>query len=493
MPSYMMLAAVLIPIVSGISVMLIPFKSARARNIYIEIFTLITSVIIFGLIFNRPEGSITIFRFTGELTIGLALDSVGSVFSVIIAFLWPFANLYAFEYMEHDSRQHLFFGFYLITYGVTAGIAMSEGIVSMYFFYELLTMVTIPLVIHELNPESVYATRTYMYYSLGGAAFAFIGMIFILVFGTSHSFVPGGVLDMAEVGSRTNLMLIVYVLCFCGFSVKAAMFPFSGWLPKAGVAPTPVTALLHAVAVVKAGAFATIRVTYFCFGTEILKGTWAQYLLMGITSFTIVYGCSRALKETHFKRRLAWSTVSNLSYIMFGVVVMTPEGLTGGLCHMIVHALVKITSFFCAGAIIHRANKNYIYELDGLGRKMPLTFIIYTISGFALMGVPGLAGFTSKWSLANAATTSGNFMGYIGLGCILVSALLTAIYMLTVSVRAFFPGKDFDYSKAAEEISDPTWKMLVPLFVFVILMFVIGLCPSLLTGAVESVVSSVIS
>lgn len=247
--------------------------------------------------------------------------------------------------MEHDSRQNLFFGFYLITYGVTAGIAMSEGIISMYFFYELLTMVTIPLVIHELNPESVYATRTYMYYSLGGAAFAFIGMIFILMFGTSPSFVAGGVLDMNEIGSRTNMMLIVYVLCFCGFSVKAAMFPFSEWLPKAGVAPTPVTALLHAVAVVKAGAFATIRVTYFCFGTEILRGTWAQYLLMGLTSFTIVYGCSRALKETHFKRRLAWSTVSNLSYIMFGAVIMTPEGLTGGLCHMIVHALVKITTF----------------------------------------------------------------------------------------------------------------------------------------------------
>lgn len=325
MQSYMMLAAVLIPILSGISVMLIPFKSARARNVYIELFTLITSVIVFALVFNPPESSITIFKFTGQLTIGLSLDKVGSVFAVIIAFLWPFANLYAFEYMEHDSRQNLFFGFYLITYGVTAGIAMSEGIISMYFFYELLTMVTIPLVIHELNPESVYATRTYMYYSLGGAAFAFIGMIFILMFGTSPSFVAGGVLDMNEIGSRTNMMLIVYVLCFCGFSVKAAMFPFSEWLPKAGVAPTPVTALLHAVAVVKAGAFATIRVTYFCFGTEILRGTWAQYLLMGLTSFTIVYGCSRALKETHFKRRLAWSTVSNLSYIMFGVVIMTPR------------------------------------------------------------------------------------------------------------------------------------------------------------------------
>lgn len=143
--------------------------------------------------------------------------------------------------------------------------------------------------------------------------------------------------------------------------------------------------------------------------------------------------------------------------------------------------------------MIHRAEKNYIYELDGIGRRMPLTFIVYTISGFALMGVPGLAGFTSKWSLAHAATTSGNVMGYVGLACILISALLTAIYMLTVSVRAFFPGKDFDHSSLSEEISDPTWKMLVPLFVFVVLMFVIGLCPSVLTNAVESVVSTVIS
>ncbi|MDO4458637.1 MAG: proton-conducting transporter membrane subunit [Clostridia bacterium] len=485
MSNKMMLIAVLLPIISGIIVMAMPHSKTKTRNTFIELMTVITSIIIFMLIFKSPKEALTIFKFTGQLTIGLKLDGTGKVFCAIIAFLWPFATLYAFEYMEHEHRQNFFFGFYMITYGVTAGIAMSEGIISLYFFYEMLTMVTIPLVIHELNPESVYATRTYMYYSLGGAAFAFIGMIFLLMFGTSSSFTSGGVLDMTAVGDRVNLILIVYVLCFCGFSVKAAMFPFSSWLPKAGVAPTPVTALLHAVAVVKAGAFACIRVTYFCFGTEILKGTWAQYLLLGLTMFTIVYGCSRALKETHFKRRLAWSTVSNLSYILFGALIMSPAGLDAALSHMVCHALIKITAFFCAGAVIHKANKNYIHELDGLGRKMPKIFSVFTLSGLALMGVPGLAGFVSKWNLAEAAAAEGTLWGYLGIGAILISALLTAIYMMTISVRAYFPGKDFDFSKDAE-IQDPTWRMVLPLVVFVIVMFIIGLNPSYLNNAISS-------
>ncbi|MCD7884912.1 MAG: hypothetical protein LUI87_14595, partial [Lachnospiraceae bacterium] len=277
----------------------------------------------------------------------------------------------------------------------------------------------------------------YLYYSLGGAAFAFIGVIFILVYGTTPNFVAGGVLDLEKIGSRTNLLLMIYVFCFFGFSVKAAMFPFSGWLPKAGVAPTPVTALLHAVAVVKAGAFATMRITYYSFGTEFLRGTWAQTVVMIPVIFTIVYGCSRALKETHLKRRLAWSTVSNLSYILFGVTLMSPLGLTGALMHMICHAVIKICSFFCAGAVIVQSGNEYVYQLDGLGKKMPKVFVIFTISGMALMGVPGLPGFISKWTLVKAALDSTHPLAVVGIVALLISALLTAIYMLTISVRAF--------------------------------------------------------
>ena len=190
--------------------------------------------------------------------------------------------------------------------------------------------------------------------------------------------------------------------------------------------------------------------------------------------FTIVYGCSRALKETHIKRRLAWSTVSNLSYILFGVILMTPMGLTGAMAHMLFHSFMKICSFFCAGAVMYKTGRNYVHELDGFGRKMPRVFVIFTVSALALMGVPGLCGFVSKWNLAKAAVNSENTLAYIGVAALLVSALLTAVYMLTIVVRAFFPGKDFDY-ETIRDVEDPNWMMLVPLFVFAIVIFIFGL------------------
>lgn len=490
MNAYMMVVAVLLPMFGGILIPLFPFRRRNVMAVYIEILVLITSVLTFSLILNRPENAFVLFKFTGELSISFKLDATGSVFATIVAFLWPFATLYSFEYMKHEKNEKIFFMFYTITYGVTLGIAMAEDIVTLYFFYEMLTMVTLPLVLHTLSREAVLAARTYLYYSLGGAAFAFIGMIFVLTYGTTSNFTPGGVIDLTKLGDRMNLLLFIYVLCFCGFSVKAAMFPFSAWLPKAGVAPTPVTALLHAVAVVKAGAFATLRITYFSFGTDLLRGTWAQNLLMALIIFTIVFGCSRALKETHIKRRLAWSTVSNLSYILFGVILMTPLGFNGALSHMMSHAVMKISCFFCAGAIIYKTGKNYIHQLDGFGRKMPKVCMIFAISGMALMGVPGLCGFVSKWNLAKGTVASENPLAYVGLVAILISALLTAIYMMSIVIRMFFPGKDFDYSQIAD-VEDPNWIMILPLVVFVIVMFVIGLHPQFLTDVLTKVVASV--
>lgn len=364
--------------------------------------------------------------------------------------------------------------FYTITYGVTLGISFAANLLTMYFFYELLTLVTVPLVMHTLTREAILASRKYLYYSLGGAAFAFIGLIFMIVYGSTTDFVLGGVLDIGKIGERTNILLLIYVIAFMGFGVKAAIWPFNSWLPDASVAPTPVTALLHAVAVVKAGAFAIIRLTYYSFGTDFLRGTWAQTVLMLVVMFTIVYGCSRAVKETHLKRRLAYSTISNLSYILFGVLIMTPLGMVGALTHLVFHAVMKITSFFCAGAVMHQSGKQFVHELDGMGYRMPLVFGMFSLSALALMGVPGMAGFVSKWNLASAAVESGNVVAYFGIGCLLVSALLTAIYMLTIVVRAFFPGKDFD-GKALEGITDPNWKMLLPLILFTAIMLLLGL------------------
>lgn len=484
-----MITVVLLPILGGILIPMLPFRSRREMLWYIEALVLINSILVATMLLFQPEEAFVLFRFTGNLRVSFHLDGLGRVFAAMAAVLWPLAVLYSFEYMKHEQNEKSFFMFYVITYGVTLGIAMADNILTMYFFFEMMSLVTLPLIMHTRTREAVLASRSYLYYMIGGAAFAFIGMIFILSYGTTSTFVPGGVLDMAKIGDKTNMMLFVYVLCFLGFGVKTAIWPFSNWLPRAGVAPTPVTALLHAVAVVNTGAFATMRITYYSFGTGLLRGTWAQNLVMLLVLFTIVYGCSRALKETHFKRRLAWSTVSNLSYILFGVVLMTPLGLAAAVCHMLFHSFMKICSFFCAGAVIYKTEHNYIHELDGLGRKMPRVFVIFTICGMALMGVPGLPGFISKWQLAQAAVASENLMAWVGVGALLVSALLTAIYMLTISVRAFFPGKDFD-SRVLPDVKDPGWMMLAPLVIFTVVIVIFGLHPQPFLDILENVVSA---
>lgn len=477
MNKIMLFVVILLPVITGILIPVLPFKKRRYMEVFLEVMVIWNTILVWMLIMDAPAETLVFANFTGNLSIAFKIDGMAMVFAGLISFLWPLATLFAFEYMTKEEHEKVFFMFYTMTYGVTLGISLAANLLTMYFFYELLTLVTVPLVMHTLTREAILASRKYLYYSLGGAAFAFIGLIFVIIYGTTTDFVLGGVLDLAKVGDRTNVLLLIYVIAFMGFGVKAAICPFNSWLPQAGVAPTPVTALLHAVAVVKAGAFAILRLTYYSFGADFLRGTWAQYAVMAVVMFTIVYGCGRAVKETHLKRRLAYSTISNLSYILFGAVIMTPFGMIGALSHMVFHAFMKICSFFCAGAIMHQTGKHYVHELDGMGKKMPWVFGIFTISALGLMGVPGLAGFISKWNLAYAAVESGNVMAYFGIGCLLVSALLTAVYMLTIVIRAFFPAADFD-DAALNGVRDPNWKMLTPLMIFAVMIVVFGLFSS---------------
>ena len=408
MNQYWILAAVVLPILGGISIPLLPFGKRRWMTVYIETVVLLTSAIVGALLLGGTTKTFHVVHFVNNLSISFKIDGMSMVFAGLVAILWPLATLYAFEYMTHEGHEKTFFMFYTMTYGVTLGIAFASDMMSMYFFYELLTLVTVPLVMHSLNRESILAVRKYLYFSIGGAAFALMGMIFIMVYGRTCEFTYGGVFSLRDIRQHGGLLLWIYFFSFMGFGVKAAVWPMSSWLPQAGVAPTPVTALLHAVAVVNAGAFAIIRLTYYSFGTDFLQGTWVQNVCMAITMFTIVYGCSRAVKETHIKRRLAWSTVSNLSYILFGAMIMTPLGLVGALSHFVFHGFMKITSFLCAGAFMHQTGKKYVYEMDGMGKSMKIVFGTFAVSALGLMGVPGFAGFISKWNLTAAAVESGN-------------------------------------------------------------------------------------
>ncbi len=546
----LMTAVVLLPIIFGFLLLIFnnPIRSGhheRTMEIVTECLVLVNSLMVAALIISTGgrSGNLVLFRLYGQLTVMFKLDLMGSVFAGLVSFLWPLATLYSFEYMKNESRRPMFFAFYTMTYGVTLGVALAGNLITMYLFYEMLTFVTLPLVLYPMTREAARASRQYLYYSIGGAAFAFIGLVFVLSYsaiGTTE-FVAGGMLNPELAGQHKNLLLLVYVLAFFGFGVKAAIFPFHDWLPKASVAPTPVTALLHAVAVVKSGAFAVLRFTYFIYGTSFLRGTWAQWAAMTAALVTITFGSTMAVKEIHLKRRLAYSTVSNLSYILFGASIMTPLGLIGALTHLVAHAFMKICAFFCAGAIMHQTEKTYIHQLDGLGRKMPVTFTCFLMSGLSLMGIPLFAGFISKWNLIQAALSwggdavaagiPGGFIPYVGVGVILYSALMTGIYMLTVAIRAFFPAVGAALSSGSavsagavsssgstvsagavsssgnaasagaaqssgtsvrtegeeREASDPSWLMLVPLVIFVIMIFVIGLHPEPLLKILEMI------
>ena len=459
MSQYWILAAILLPVLGSLLIPAVSFRKRKTMCLYIEVLVLLTSSIVGLLLLGGKTEVFEVVHFVHNLSISFKIDGMTMVFAGLIAVLWPLATLYAFEYMSHEEHEKPFFMFYTMTYGVTLGIAFASDMVTMYFFYELLTLVTVPLVMHSLNRESILAVRRYLYYSIGCAAFALMGMIFLIVYGDSCEFTMGGVMSNAVLQQHGGLLLWIYLFSFMGFGVKAAVFPMSSWLPQAGVAPTPVTALLHAVAVVNAGAFAIIRLTYYSFGTDFLRGSWVQNAVMAVTMFTIVFGCSRAVKETHIKRRLAWSTVSNLSYIIFGATIMTPLGLVGALSHFVFHGFIKMCSFLCAGAFMHQTGKHHIYEMDGLGKSMKVVFGCFTVSSLGLMGVPGFAGFISKWNLTAAAVESGNVLAYGGIACLLISALLTAIYMLGVVVRAYFPKTGI----VRETAADPGWQMCVPL------------------------------
>lgn len=475
MSSVYLILPVVLPILGGALTPILHLPEKK-RNLYLEILVLATSALAILCVLKRPEEGFTMFHLTGNLDFALRLDGLGSMFTCLIAVLWPLATLYAFEYMRHEKRTTSFFAFYTMTYGVTLGIAMAGNLVTMYLFYELLTLVSVYLVMHPMTRKAIQASRIYLYYSIGGAAFAFLALVFVVALGNTTDFIPGGVLDVSRIGGNTQMVLVAYLLAFWGFGVKAAVFPFQGWLPKASVAPTPVTALLHAVAVVKSGAFAVMRLTYYCFNVELLRGTWVHAAVMMIAMLSIIYGSTMAVRETHFKRRLAFSTISNLSYILLGVSMMSPLGLLAGMSHMVFHAFMKIGSFFCAGAMLHQSGKEYIDELNGLAKKMPFVCFTFVIFSLSLIGIPLFAGFVSKWNIAAAAMDTGASypFAYLAVGVLLYSALMTAVYMLTVAVRLWFPDRGYDRA-SNEGITDPNWEMKLPLGIFAAVVLMFGL------------------
>ena len=488
----MLCLAVFLPIIAGLAMLIYPPKTKAYREWAVECVTLFTSFIVLLCLAEPSKTPSIAFMLMKDMPIAFTIDGLGSVFAGLVAFLWPLAVLYGFEYMEHEGGENHFFALYTITYGVTLGIATSANIMTMYIFYEFLTLCTLPLVMHGTSRESVKAGHEYMIYSFFGAAIGFVGVMIIVAFGQGGTVAMGGVLSEAFASEHPLLLRFGYLSAFLGFGVKAAIFPMHAWLPKASVAPTPVTALLHAVAVVKSGVFAIMRVTFFSFGAHLLRGTWAQHVAMLLAVLTIVYGSTMAVREHHFKRRLAYSTISNLSYIVLAACLMTAEGLTAALAHMVFHALMKITLFFCAGAVLVRTHKTQIESLRGFVNVMPFTVGVYTVAALALMGTPLLPGFVSKWMIGSAAVSGGYFMGYIGVAAILISAVLTAIYLMSVAFFMIFRPLEDTKGLTVGRNYDPTWKMKLPLAILTIAIVLCGIFSNNIVEMLAAVSAGVI-
>ncbi len=435
------------PLPALLGALLIPFfRSRRARNLWTEAVTLASAL--WAWIFACVPGGLSadpvlLIQIQPGLSIAFRADGAGRVFLLLVSFLWPLAALYAFDYMRHEEREGPFFTFYTLAFGISQLLALSANLFTLYLFYECLTLITLPLVTHHEDAESLRAGNVYVRFSIGGAALGLIGLLMLICLGAAGDFTPGGAgsaaLAAADPGSLSPVLLRIFLLAaILGFSAKAALFPLSSWLPRVSVAPTPVTALLHAVAVVNAGAFAAFRLIWDSFGPAVISGTWVQDAAMSLAAFTIVLGALMAVREQHLKRRLAWSTVSNLSYILFAFFLLTRDGIRAGMAHMIFHSLIKITLFWCAGLFQVKAGLEYLTDLRGVGRKMPLTAAVFTLAGIALIGIPPFPGFLSKWKIASAAIALGTPAAWAGAGALILSSVLGCIYLLNPAIQMFF-------------------------------------------------------
>ena len=452
-------------------------------NNYALISTTIISILSFICLSFCYGKGITILKLNDFVTIGFKIDGLSVVFAGVVSFLWPFATMYATKYMSHQSHIVRFFAFYTMTFATVLGIAYSANLFTLYLFYETLTFITLPLVTHKLDQRDTYAGRKYIYYSMAGAALSFCGMVIFYYYQSTLNFEHMGSIHSLNSPS----VLIAYLLMFMGFGVKAGVFPMHRWLIAAGVAPVTTTALLHAVAVVKSGVFAVMRVTYYLFDPELLSGTYAQTITILVASITIVFGSAMAMKSKHLKRRFAYSTVSQLSYILLAVTAMNTFGLVAACLHLIFHALIKIVVFYTAGNVAFVADKEYVSDIVGYAKVMKYTFLTYTVSILSLIGIPPLGGFFSKFAVAEAIISSQNEIAVFGVIALVVSALLTAIYTLQLSIIGYLPFKDFDKKKYIN-VKEADKKMVMPMCVITATMVILSLFSNHLVQAIQNLV-----
>lgn len=521
-----LLLPVVMPVAAGIVVLLYPgFRQVRKSLLTMVLGTLALETVLVGLALAGEE-SLRLWQLTDAAALILGVDGVSRLFAVLTVGVWLLVGVYSTAYMEHEQEEYRFFGFYLIVLGVLLGLDFSGNLITMYVFYELMTLTSLPLVLHERTKEAVAAGLKYLFYSVAGAFLALFGIFLLLQICGNQTFTPGGVLTgMLGAGvastegavtdslvwGKEGLFLTAVFCILVGFGAKAGMFPLHGWLPTAHpVAPAPASAVLSGV-ITKSGVLAVLRVVYFVVGPEVLRGTWVQQVWILLTLLTVFMGSMLAYKEPLLKKRLAYSTVSQVSYVLFGLSMLQPQAFVGALSHVVFHSLIKNALFLCAGAVIVMTGKTQVKDMRGLGRRMPVLLGCYTVVSLALVGIPPASGFISKWYLACGALASGTGVwAWLGPVVLLMSALLTAGYLLPLTIQGFFPGADWDkempklhagqvsqelYGEAVAEDrkkAEPSVWMLTPILVLTAGALLFGCFPGALIQMLETIGAGVL-
>lgn len=421
------------------------------------------------------DGSLQLAYFTDTMKLTLSFSSLSVFMAILMSLVFSASLIFAFEYTEHDEGRQKFFAYSLLTLSCLIGLCFAGNMLTFYLFYEAMTLASFPLVLHTKTEESRKAAFKYLGFSVFGAGLVLFGMM-LLGNGVFRGFTPCGIDGI----DKSNTL--AYLLMALGFSCKAGMFPLSAWLPTAHPqAPAPASALLSGI-ITKAGILGIIRTTFFVFGANAIIGTWAQQTMLILAIFTIFMGSMLAYKEKTFKKRLAYSSVSQLSYVIFGIFLLNPEGFMGAILQILFHALTKAGLFLCAGAVIHKTGIERTDALYGIGKKMPVVMACFTLLSLSLVGIPPLGGFSAKWHLISGAFENGA-MGIIGIAVLLISALLTAFYLLPITHDAFFAGK----TVAREDKKEPSLFMTVPLIVLCVLVLLGGI----FSGAFETLATDI--
>ncbi len=411
----------------------------------------------------------------------LRANALAMLFLTLSAGLWLLTTLYSIGYMREDRYRGRFYGFFGLAVTSTAGIALAGNLFTFFIFYELLTLSTYPLVVHRDNPEAMAAGRKYLVYTLAGGQVLLAGIVALQILVGPVEFTPGGTLSGVE--ASAGVLVLIFALMIVGLGVKTALVPLHSWLPAAMIAPTPVSALLHGVAVVKAGVFGIMRVVYEVFGIELTAQLGVAIPLAAVASFTIIYGSLKALAQDELKKLLAYSTVSQVSYIVLGTALPGFLVTVGGTAHLVHQGIMKVTLFFCAGVVSETLGIYYVSKMGGVARRMPWTMAAFSLAAFGMVGLPPLAGFVSKWYLGVGAVEVGQ--PWV-VAVLVASTVLNAAYFLPVIYTAYFGNPPEKWTeKRPPGRFEADWLLLFPTLVIASFVLLVGIFASLEISPLE--------